>query len=86
MAIYGAFEAKNKFSELLDRALRGEEVIVSRRGKPEVKIVPVHADAGETKRKESALKNLRETRKLLKKHGVSFSTEEILAAKNEGHR
>ncbi|SDB30753.1 type II toxin-antitoxin system Phd/YefM family antitoxin [Bauldia litoralis] len=30
----GAFEAKTKFSELLDRVEKGEEVIITRRGKP----------------------------------------------------
>ncbi len=30
----GAFEAKTKFSELLDRVENGEDVIITRRGKP----------------------------------------------------
>jgi prevent-host-death family protein len=37
----GTFEAKNKLSELLDRAERGEEVVITRRGKPVAKLVPV---------------------------------------------
>ncbi len=34
-------EAKTHFSKLVERALRGEEVIVARNGKPLVKLVPV---------------------------------------------
>ncbi|MCB1489801.1 MAG: type II toxin-antitoxin system Phd/YefM family antitoxin [Bauldia sp.] len=30
----GAFEAKTKLSELLDRVEKGEEIIITRRGKP----------------------------------------------------
>ena len=36
----GAFEAKNKLSELLDRVERGEEVTITRRGKAVAKLVP----------------------------------------------
>jgi len=34
-------EAKAKLSELLEAALRGEEVIIAKRGKPLVRLVPV---------------------------------------------
>jgi prevent-host-death family protein len=34
MITVGAFEAKTKLSELLDRVEAGEEVIITRRGKP----------------------------------------------------
>lgn len=37
----GAFEAKNKHSELLDRVERGEEVVITRRGKPVAKLGPI---------------------------------------------
>jgi prevent-host-death family protein len=41
MTEVGSFEAKNKFSELLDRVERGEEVVITRRGKPAAKLVPM---------------------------------------------
>ena len=44
----GLFEAKNKLSELVDRAERGEEVTITRRGKPVAKLVP----AGELSRQQ----------------------------------
>jgi prevent-host-death family protein len=36
-------EAKAQFSELLDRAHAGQEIIVSKKGKPWAKIVPIVA-------------------------------------------
>ena len=36
----GAFDAKNRFSELLDKALHGKETIVTKHGHPIAKIVP----------------------------------------------
>ena len=37
----GVFEARNRFSELIDAAEKGEEIVVLRRGKPVVRMVPV---------------------------------------------
>ena len=36
----GAFEAKNKFGSLLDRVEKGEEVVITRRGKVVARLVP----------------------------------------------
>lgn len=35
------YEAKAKFSELVERAEHGEEIIIARAGKPVAKLVPV---------------------------------------------
>lgn len=35
----GAFEAKTHFGQLLERAIRGEEIFITRRGKTVAKIV-----------------------------------------------
>ena len=37
----GAFEAKNKLGALLDRVERGEEIIITRHGKPVARLVPI---------------------------------------------
>ncbi|WP_342268236.1 type II toxin-antitoxin system Phd/YefM family antitoxin [Candidatus Tisiphia endosymbiont of Empis tessellata] len=37
-----AFDAKTHFSKILDRASKGEEILVTRRGKAAAKIVPVN--------------------------------------------
>lgn len=36
----GAFEAKNKLSALLDRVEQGEEIVITRHGKPVARLVP----------------------------------------------
>lgn len=36
----GAFEAKNTFGALLDRVEHGEEIIITRHGKPVARLVP----------------------------------------------
>lgn len=38
-------EAKTYLSKLVDRALRGEEIIIARSGKPLVRLVPVEGEA-----------------------------------------
>ena len=44
MVELGTFEAKNRLSELLDRAERGEEVVITRRGKPVATLVPFRTE------------------------------------------
>lgn len=38
----GAFEAKTHFGQLIERAMQGEEILITRRGKTVAKIVPVN--------------------------------------------
>lgn len=40
MAEIGAFEAKNRLGSLLDRVEHGEEIVITRRGRPVAKLVP----------------------------------------------
>lgn len=40
MASVGAFEAKTHFSSLLERVEKGEQIIITRHGKPVAKLVP----------------------------------------------
>jgi len=37
----GSFDAKNRLSELLAKAERGEETVITRRGRPVAKLVPL---------------------------------------------
>ena len=41
MTTLGAFEAKTKFSELLERVSQGEEITITRHEKPIARLVPV---------------------------------------------
>lgn len=40
MTTVGIFEAKNRLSELVDRAARGEEIVITRRGQQVARLMP----------------------------------------------
>lgn len=44
--IYNIYEAKTSLSRLVDRAAKGEEIILSKAGKPLAKLVPFHPAPG----------------------------------------
>ena len=44
MTTFNVHEAKTHFSKLLDRVLKGEEVIIAKAGKPVARILPVVSD------------------------------------------
>jgi prevent-host-death family protein len=46
MAEFGMHEAKTHLSQLVERALAGEEIVVTRRGKPAVRLTPVEPTGG----------------------------------------
>ncbi|MEN9812940.1 MAG: hypothetical protein RL479_1626 [Verrucomicrobiota bacterium] len=41
----GAFEAKNRFSDLIDRVGRGAEVTITKHDKPVARMVPIEAQS-----------------------------------------
>jgi len=45
MVEVGMHEAKTHLSRLVERALAGEEIVVTRRGEPAVRLTPVEPDA-----------------------------------------
>lgn len=53
----GAFEAKNKLGTLLDWVEAGEEVVITRRGRPVARLISANAghDRAEAKRAADAL-------------------------------
>ena len=44
MITVGAFEAKTHLSSLLDRVAEGEEVVITKHGKPVAHVVPIPAE------------------------------------------
>ncbi|MBX7122724.1 MAG: type II toxin-antitoxin system prevent-host-death family antitoxin [Opitutaceae bacterium] len=57
----GAFEAKNKFSELLDRVSRGAEITITKHDRPVARLVPAAAPGRKERKKSTAeLRVLRE--------------------------
>ena len=61
MTTLKAVEAKSHFSEILDRASKGEEFIVTRRGEPVVRVIPFSKHS--TADVKELLAELREFRK-----------------------
>jgi prevent-host-death family protein len=77
----GAFEAKTHFSALIERAEKGEEITITRRGKPVARIVP----AKPAHDVEAARKLYERMRKRAKTSGIKrFDWNEWKKYVNEG--
>lgn len=66
----GIFEAKTHLSQLLDDVERGEEIVVTRRGKPIAHIVPAPDDRQQ--KAKAAAARIRELRKGLSLDGATL--------------
>jgi prevent-host-death family protein len=44
----GIFDAKQKFSQLVERASKGEEIVITRRGREQARLVPMPAERSRT--------------------------------------
>ena len=60
----GAFEAKNTLGTLLDRVEQGEEIVITRHGKPVARLVP-NTGGSDKDRARGAFQRLRERAQLL---------------------
>jgi prevent-host-death family protein len=69
MITVGAFEAKTKFSALLDKVEAGEEVVITRHGKVVARLV--NDNAARDRRKE-AVERLKELSKGKRLDGLSW--------------
>ena len=78
MSTVGAFEAKNRLGALLDLVERGEEVTITRHGKPVAKLVaPATSETQQQKpfdkeAAKAAVKAIREMRKGVTLGGISI--------------
>lgn len=83
MAVVGSFEAKTHFAELLSRAERGEEITITRRGKPVARLVPAEGghDVAAARAAAERIKALARTLKL-----GPFDWEEWKRYRDEGRR
>jgi len=77
----GAFEAKTKLSALLDLVEAGEEVVITRRGKPVARLVSA-ASAIDRDKARAAAARIRERAKALKLG--KFNWQEWKAYRDEG--
>ena len=84
MTTVGAFEAKTHLSELLERVLAGEEILITRHGDPVAKLVPVsdksRPDAAEL------LVRWKAHRLQMRRQGMTATSAEIRKWINEGRR
>jgi prevent-host-death family protein len=83
----GIFEARNRFSELIEAAEKGEEVVVLKRGKRVARIVPMTDREALAERRRKAIAELRELgRQITERNGRAFTHAELMAARDEGKR
>jgi prevent-host-death family protein len=59
LAEIGAFEAKNKLSWLLDRVEQGEEITITRHGRPVARMVPANVGVDRSQA-QAALQRMRD--------------------------
>jgi prevent-host-death family protein len=69
MATVGSFEAKTRLSELLERAEKGEQITITRRGVPVAVLGPVRRPR---RKSRSVLEEVREFRKGNRLGGISI--------------
>ena len=78
----GVLEAKNRFSELLEAAQRGEEVVITKRGEPVATLKPITRRLS-PEEAEALMRRVRERRE-----AMEFTTtwEELKKDRDEGRR
>jgi len=79
MITVGAFEAKTHLSSLLERVAQGEEIIITRHGKPLARLIPVNV--ADRSRIDFAIAKLKVLRKNCTLDGISWQT-----LRDEGRR
>lgn len=80
-------EFKDHASELVAAAERGEDIVITRHGKPAVRVSAIVAAEDHRKnRVRAALAQLAELRAAQRARGLSSTIEEMIAWKNEGRR
>lgn len=82
MTSVGAFEAKTRFAQLLDRVERGEEIVITRHGKPVAVLRPAAAEHD-----SEALRRLaRELRENRARRGASLAGLSIKELTHGDHK
>jgi prevent-host-death family protein len=79
----GAFEAKNTLGALLDRVQRGEEIIITRHGKPVARLGPNSERIDRTQARVT-LQRIRDRASLLQ--FAKFDWESVESDRDQGRR
>lgn len=77
----GAFEAKNTLGSLLDRVEQGEEVVITRHGKPVARLVP---NAGRPDREEAEAAAARIRKRARRFKGQEFDWASLKTERDAG--
>ena len=80
----GILDARSRFSELIDRAERGEEIVITRRGAPVARIVPAAKPRRTPEEVKQALDAAKRIREALASRGVKVTQADIRAWRDEG--
>ena len=70
------YDAKNRFSELLDAVASGETIEIVRRGKPAARLVPIPSEEALFASPAEAARWLRENRVRLPQNSIRSSIDE----------
>ena len=76
----GAFEAKNTLGALLDRVLQGEEIVITRHGKPVARLVPNSGRIDQSQAK-AAIERIRKRAQSVK---AGFDWDKVKADRDAG--
>ena len=80
-------EFKDHASELVAAVERGEEIVITRHGKPAARLSPAALDVDERQRRSlTAFAKLAEVRAKQRELGLRTTIEDLIAWKNEGTR
>jgi prevent-host-death family protein len=77
------FDAKNRLSALVDQVGEGQEITITRRGKPVARLVPI---APQREQGRNAVEKLRALRKSIAARGEVFTWDELKTYRDEGRR
>ena len=75
---------KDRASEYVSAAESGEEIIITRHGKPAVVLRAASAESEQRRRAEEAMTRIMERRERLRSAGMTATIDELIAWKNEG--
>ncbi len=77
MSSISAREANQSFSKLLKRAEEGEEVVITRRGKPVARLVPIRKDQTDKDRERAIVELMELLNSGLHLGGHKFTRDEL---------
>ncbi|HZB87215.1 MAG TPA: type II toxin-antitoxin system prevent-host-death family antitoxin [Terracidiphilus sp.] len=82
---FGAFEGKNNFGKLLDLAEAGEEVVITRHGRPVARLVPNRAvSAAQVERARAAGERIRQLAR--SRAAGTFNWDEWKSDRDQGRK